>query len=38
LAIEPELTVSSFRSRIPFPMASMAATYVESLRTAGVPE
>jgi TolB-like protein len=38
LAVEPELTVSGFRSRIPFPVASMAATYAEALRAAGVPE
>jgi TolB-like protein len=38
LAVEPELTVSHFQSRIPFPVASMAATYAEALRAAGVPE
>ncbi len=38
LAVEPELTVSGFRSRIPFPVASMAETYAECLRAAGVPE
>jgi TolB-like protein/Tfp pilus assembly protein PilF len=38
LAVEPELTVSGLRARIPFPVAAMAATYAESLRAAGVPE
>jgi len=38
LTVEPELTVSGFRSRIPFPVASMAATYAEALHAAGVPE
>jgi TolB-like protein len=38
LTVEPELTVSTFRSRIPFPVASMAATYAEALHAAGVPE
>jgi TolB-like protein len=38
LTIEPELTVSGFQSRIPFPVASMAATYATALRAAGVPE
>jgi tetratricopeptide (TPR) repeat protein len=38
LTVEPELTVSSFRSRIPFPVASMARTYAEALHAAGVPE
>ena len=38
LTVEPELTVSGFQSRIPFPVGSMAATYADALRTAGVPE
>jgi TolB-like protein/Flp pilus assembly protein TadD len=38
LTVEPELTVSGFQSRIPFPVASMAAIYAEALRAAGVPE
>jgi TolB-like protein/Tfp pilus assembly protein PilF len=38
LAVEPELTVSGFQARIPFPVASMALTYAESLRAASVPE
>jgi TolB-like protein/Tfp pilus assembly protein PilF len=38
LIVEPELTVSGFQSRIPFPVPSMAATYAECLRAAGVPE
>jgi hypothetical protein len=38
MAVEPELTVSGFRSRIPFPVATLADTYAEALRVAGVPE
>jgi len=38
MAIEPKLTIAGFRSRIPFPVASMAATYADCLRAAGVPE
>jgi TolB-like protein/Flp pilus assembly protein TadD len=38
LDIEPELTISGFFKRIPFPRDTMATTYVEALRSAGVPE
>jgi TolB-like protein len=38
LDVEPELTVSGFLKRIPFPRDAMATTYAEALRAAGVPE
>ena len=38
LAIEPELTISRFFSRIPVPLESMARAYAEALRAAGLPE
>jgi TolB-like protein len=38
LEVEPELTISGFLTRIPFPLDSMARTYAEALRAAGVPE
>jgi TolB-like protein/tetratricopeptide (TPR) repeat protein len=38
LEVEPELTISGFLTRIPFPLDSMARTYAEALRTGGVPE
>jgi TolB-like protein len=38
LRLEPELTVTGFLSRIPFPQRTMASTYAAALRTAGVPE
>ncbi|WP_407179389.1 winged helix-turn-helix domain-containing protein [Bradyrhizobium sp. STM 3562] len=38
LDVEPELTISSFFQRIPFPRDAMATTYAEALRAAGVPE
>ena len=38
LQVEPELTISGFFKRIPFPREAMAATYAEALRAAGVPE
>ena len=38
LDVEPELTISAFFKRIPFPVETMAATYAEALRAAGVPE
>jgi tetratricopeptide (TPR) repeat protein len=38
LAIEPELTISGFLTRIPVPLESMARTYTEALRAAGLPE
>jgi TolB-like protein/Flp pilus assembly protein TadD len=38
LKIEPDLTVSGFLSRIPFPVEAMAKTYAEALQAAGVPE
>jgi TolB-like protein len=37
LEIEPDLTVSEFLARIPFPVRKMAATYAEALQAAGVP-
>jgi TolB-like protein len=37
LAIEPELTISGFFSRIPVPLESMAKTYAEALTAAGLP-
>ncbi|CCD93972.1 putative transcriptional regulatory protein, HTH DNA binding domain [Bradyrhizobium sp. ORS 375] len=37
LVVEPDLTVSGFMSRIPFPVRTMATTYAEALRAAGVP-
>jgi TolB-like protein/Tfp pilus assembly protein PilF len=36
--IEPELTISGFFKRIPFPRDAMATDYAEALRAAGVPE
>jgi TolB-like protein/Flp pilus assembly protein TadD len=38
LEVEPELTISGFFERIPFPRDTMATTYAEALRAAGVPE
>ena len=38
LKIEPEFTVSGFLARIPFPLESLARTYAEALKAAGVPE
>ncbi len=38
LTIEPELTVSAFFARIPFPVAAMAQTYATALKAAGLPE
>ncbi|WP_316227900.1 MULTISPECIES: winged helix-turn-helix domain-containing tetratricopeptide repeat protein [unclassified Bradyrhizobium] len=38
LIVEPDLTVSGFLSRIPFPVGTMAATYAEALKAAGVPD
>jgi tetratricopeptide (TPR) repeat protein len=38
LAIEPELTISGFLTRILVPLESMARTYAEALREAGLPE
>lgn len=38
LTIEPELTVSAFFTRIPVPVESMARTYAEALKAAGLPE
>ncbi|CCE02697.1 winged helix-turn-helix domain-containing tetratricopeptide repeat protein [Bradyrhizobium sp. STM 3809] len=37
LVVEPDLTVSGFLARIPFPVSAMATTYAEALRAAGVP-
>ncbi|MEA2788063.1 MAG: hypothetical protein QOG73_469 [Acetobacteraceae bacterium] len=38
LEIEPDLTVSGFFARIPVPLESMAKTYADALKTAGLPE
>jgi TolB-like protein/Flp pilus assembly protein TadD len=38
LKVEPELTISGFLARIPVPLVSMATTYAEALRAAGLPE
>jgi hypothetical protein len=38
LTIEPELTISGFLTRILVPLDSMARTYAEALREAGLPE
>jgi TolB-like protein len=38
LDVEPELTIAGFFKRIPFPVETMATTYTEALRAAGVPE
>ena len=38
LVVEPELTISGFFKRIPFPRDTMATTYAAALRAAGVPE
>ncbi|WP_146687002.1 winged helix-turn-helix domain-containing tetratricopeptide repeat protein [Bradyrhizobium canariense] len=38
LKIEPELTISGFLTRIPVPLETMARTYAEALRSAGLPE
>jgi TolB-like protein len=38
LDVEPELTISGFFKRIPFPRETMATIYAEALRAAGVPE
>jgi TolB-like protein/Flp pilus assembly protein TadD len=38
LRIEPELTISGFLSRIPVPVETMARTYAEALRVAGLPD
>jgi hypothetical protein len=38
LAIEPELTISGFLAGISVPNKSLARTYAEALREAGLPE
>jgi Flp pilus assembly protein TadD len=38
LTVEPELTISGFLKRIEVPLDSMAKTYADALRTAGLPE
>jgi hypothetical protein len=38
LEIEPELTISGFFARIPVPLESMAKTYADALKAAGLPE
>jgi TolB-like protein/Flp pilus assembly protein TadD len=37
LEIEPGLTISSFFARIPVPLESMAKTYADALKAAGLP-
>ena len=37
LEIEPELTISGFFARIPFPLETMAKTYADALKAAGLP-
>ena len=37
LEIEPELTISGFFARIPFPLERMAKTYADALKAAGLP-
>jgi TolB-like protein len=37
LKIEPELTISGFLARIPLPLESMAKTYADALKLAGLP-
>ena len=37
LEIEPELTVSGFLARIPFPVAALGQRYAEALALAGLP-
>ncbi|MGJ4914260.1 winged helix-turn-helix domain-containing protein [Bradyrhizobium sp. HKCCYLRH2060] len=37
LSLETHLTVSEFLERIPFPAGTLATTYAEALRAAGVP-
>ena len=37
LGVEPELTISGFFARIPFPLERMAETYSEALEAAGLP-
>ncbi len=38
LEIEPDLTISGFFARIPFPLESLAKTYADALKAAGLPE
>ena len=38
LAIEPELTITGFFTRIAFPVDALAKTYADALEAAGVPE
>jgi len=38
LKIEPGLTISGFFSRIPVPVETMARTYADALKEAGLPE
>jgi TolB-like protein len=37
LALEPDLTVSDFLARTPFPLMRMAETYAKALKAAGLP-
>ena len=37
LQIEPELTISGFLARVPVPLESMAKTYADALKVAGLP-
>jgi TolB-like protein/Tfp pilus assembly protein PilF len=38
LKVEPEFSISGFLARVPFPLPSLAKTYAEALKVAGVPE
>ena len=38
LKIEPQLTISGLRARVPFVVESMWKTYSDALRLAGLPE
>ena len=38
LTIEPQLTISGLRTRVPFIVARIWKTYSEALRLAGLPE
>jgi hypothetical protein len=38
LVVEPDLTITGFFTRIPFPVDALAKTYADALRAAGVPE
>ncbi|MCC8938144.1 winged helix-turn-helix domain-containing protein [Bradyrhizobium sp. Arg68] len=38
LKVDPEFSIATFLSRIPFPVEAMSRTYVETLKAAGVPD